>query len=180
MDRVRSVQKVTDGALAHLSLDELLAELLDRVRDVMKVDTVAILLLESDGDELVAWAARGLEEEVELGTRIPVGAGFAGRIAATKAPVLVCVAVPALSRAAVSKDTSSKGSVWVTAGSALTICAAAAGYVWWTLSRRAPARVAWLSVPLPGQSALALSGYGDLALTPDGSRLPTRCCGTAS
>src|SRR6266536_1397432 len=62
---------------------------IDRVRDVMKVDTVAILLLESEGDELVAWAARGLEEEVELGTRIPVGAGFAGRIAATKAPVRI-------------------------------------------------------------------------------------------
>jgi len=89
MDRVRSVQKVTDGALAHLTLDELLAELLDRVREVMEVDTVAILLLESDGDELVAWAARGLEEEVELGLRIPVGAGFAGRIAATKAPVRI-------------------------------------------------------------------------------------------
>jgi PAS domain S-box-containing protein len=89
MDRVRSVQKVTDAALAHLSLDELLAELLDRVRETMQVDTVAILLLESQGDELVAWAAKGLEEEVAAGTRIPVGVGFAGRVAATKAPVRI-------------------------------------------------------------------------------------------
>ena len=89
MDRVRAVQKVTDGALAHLSLDELLAELLDRVREVMNVQTVAILLLEGQGDELVAWAARGLEDEVEMGLHIPVGSGFAGKIAATKAPVLI-------------------------------------------------------------------------------------------
>jgi PAS domain S-box-containing protein len=89
IDRMARVQSVTDVALAHLSLDELLAELLNRVRDAMTVDTVAILLLESEGDELVAWAAKGLEEEVELGARIPVGSGFAGRVAAQKSPVRI-------------------------------------------------------------------------------------------
>lgn len=87
--RMKQVQTVTDVALSHLSLDELLAELLGRVREAMAVDTVAILLLEPEGDELIAWAARGLEEEVELGVRIPVGHGFAGKIAATKAPVRI-------------------------------------------------------------------------------------------
>ena len=33
----------------------------------------------------MARAAKGLEEEVERGVRIPVGRGFAGRIAATRA-----------------------------------------------------------------------------------------------
>jgi PAS domain S-box-containing protein len=89
IDRMRRVQSVTDSALAHLSLDELLAELLDRVREAMGADTVAILLLESRGDELVAWAAKGLEEEVEMGVRIPVGGGFAGRVAAQKSPVRI-------------------------------------------------------------------------------------------
>ena len=89
MDRMARVQSVTDIALAHLSLDELLAELLIRVRDAMSVDTVAILLLESESDELVAWAAKGLEEEVELGVRIPVGSGFAGRVAAQKSPIRI-------------------------------------------------------------------------------------------
>jgi PAS domain S-box-containing protein len=89
MNRMRQVQTVTDFALAHLSLDELLVDLLSRVQEAMKVDTVAILLLERDGDELVAWAAKGLEEEVALGVRIPVGAGFAGRVAGTKSPVIV-------------------------------------------------------------------------------------------
>ncbi len=87
--RMKQVQTVTDVALSHLSLDELLAELLGRVREAMVVDTVAILLLEPSGDELVAWAAKGLEQEVELGVRIPVGRGFAGKVAATKAPVRI-------------------------------------------------------------------------------------------
>jgi PAS domain S-box-containing protein len=89
IDRMRQVQSVTDVALAHLSMDELLAELLTRVRDAMNVDTVAILLLEPEGNELVAWAAKGLEEEVDLGVRIPVGAGFAGKVSATRNPVII-------------------------------------------------------------------------------------------
>ncbi|MDX6406899.1 MAG: hypothetical protein QOH70_4354 [Blastocatellia bacterium] len=89
IDRMKQVQSVTDVALAHLSLDELLAELLTRVRESMNVDTVAILLLEPEGDELVAWAAKGLEEEVERGVRIPVGTGFAGRVAASKKPAII-------------------------------------------------------------------------------------------
>ncbi|MDX6385574.1 MAG: hypothetical protein QOK48_3147 [Blastocatellia bacterium] len=87
--RMKQVQTVTDVALSHLSLDELLAELLGRVREAMVVDTVAILLLEPSGEELLAWAAQGLEQEVELGVRIPVGHGFAGKVAATKAPVRI-------------------------------------------------------------------------------------------
>jgi PAS domain S-box-containing protein len=89
MDRMKQVQTVTDVGLAHLSMDDLLSEMLDRVRESMKVDTVAILLLEPEGDELVAWAAKGLEEEVELGVRIPFGGGFAGKVAATKSPVRI-------------------------------------------------------------------------------------------
>src|SRR2546430_1845559 len=89
IDRMRRVQTVTDSALAHLSLNELLADLLNRVRDAMNVDTVVILLHDSETDELVAWAAKGLEEEVDLGVRIPVGAGFAGTIAAQKSPVII-------------------------------------------------------------------------------------------
>ncbi|HEY3027513.1 MAG TPA: GAF domain-containing protein [Pyrinomonadaceae bacterium] len=88
-ERIRSLQLVTDATLAHFALDELLAELLNRVRDALPVDTVAILLLESEGDELVASAAKGLEEEVEQGVRIPVGKGFAGRIAETAQPVFI-------------------------------------------------------------------------------------------
>lgn len=87
--RLAALQTITDSALAHLSLAELLPETLNRIREVLKVDTVAILLLRTEGDELVAWAALGLEEEVELGVRIPVGAGFAGRIVAQCKPIII-------------------------------------------------------------------------------------------
>jgi signal transduction histidine kinase len=88
-ERLRRLQLVTGAALAHLDLGELLAELLTRIRDVLEADTSAVLLLDETRGELVARAAVGLEEEVEQGVRIPVGAGFAGRVAAERRPVVL-------------------------------------------------------------------------------------------
>jgi serine phosphatase RsbU (regulator of sigma subunit)/anti-sigma regulatory factor (Ser/Thr protein kinase) len=88
-DRLRDLQSVTDAALAYLPLEDLLNELLTRVVAILDADTAAILLLQDDDRTLVARAANGLEEEVERGVRIPVGKGFAGRIAATGQPVQV-------------------------------------------------------------------------------------------
>ena len=48
-----------------------------------------MLLVDEAGTELVARAAVGLEEEVERGIRIPVGGGFAGRIAAERRPIVL-------------------------------------------------------------------------------------------
>jgi signal transduction histidine kinase len=88
-EHVRRLQTVTDAALAHLRLDELLNALLERTRQILDVDTCAILLLDEGTNELVAHAALGIEEEVEQGVRVPVGGGFAGRIAAEKRPVIL-------------------------------------------------------------------------------------------
>ena len=88
-DRLRDLQSITDAALAYLPLETLLNELLTRVVEILGVDTAAILLLDDDDTTLVARAAKGLEEEVERGVRIPVGRGFAGRIAATRRPVRI-------------------------------------------------------------------------------------------
>jgi signal transduction histidine kinase/CheY-like chemotaxis protein len=52
----------------------------------MDVDTVTILLLE-EGDTLVAWATKGLD--LDLHIHVPVGSGFAGRIAEQKAPLVI-------------------------------------------------------------------------------------------
>ncbi len=82
-----SLQRITDAALAYLPEEELLQELLDRISELLDVDTVAILLV--DGDTLLARAAKGIEEEVEQGVRIPIGRGFAGRIAAERRAVFV-------------------------------------------------------------------------------------------
>jgi signal transduction histidine kinase len=87
--RIENVQAVTDAALAHLAVDELLSVLLPRIRDILRADTCAVLLLDPERDELVARAALGIEEEVEQGVRVPLGKGFAGRVAATKQPVIL-------------------------------------------------------------------------------------------
>jgi signal transduction histidine kinase len=83
------LQQITDAALAHLQLDQLLPELLTRVREMLGADTSAILLLDEQERELIAWAAVGLEEEVERGIRIPIGQGFAGRVAAERRPIIL-------------------------------------------------------------------------------------------
>jgi signal transduction histidine kinase len=88
-ERVEHVQAVTDAALAHLEVEELLSVLLPRIRDILRADTCAVLLLDELANELVARAALGIEEEVEAGVRIPVGGGFAGRVAASKRPVIL-------------------------------------------------------------------------------------------
>ena len=88
-DRLRDIESVTDAGLAHLSVDDLLVELLDRVRDILDADTAAVLLLDAPAGQLVATAARGIEEEVYQGMRIPLGRGFAGRVAAGKQPVAI-------------------------------------------------------------------------------------------
>ncbi len=88
-DKLRDIQSVTDAALAHLCAGDLLTTLLSRVRQILDADTAAVLLLDSSGRQLIATAASGLEEEVSQGVRIPVGQGFAGRIAAERRPVIL-------------------------------------------------------------------------------------------
>jgi signal transduction histidine kinase len=88
-ERLRRLQLLTDAALAHLRLEELLGVLLERTRELLGVDTCAVLLLDEERNELVARAAVGLEEEVERGVRVPMGRGFAGRVAAERRPVIL-------------------------------------------------------------------------------------------
>jgi anti-sigma regulatory factor (Ser/Thr protein kinase)/putative methionine-R-sulfoxide reductase with GAF domain len=86
-DRLERIRSITDSALAHLDAEDLLVELLDRAREALDTDTAAILLLRESSQELVATAARGLEEEVRQDSRVPLGQGFAGRIAAERRPI---------------------------------------------------------------------------------------------
>ena len=84
---VRRLQRVTDTALSHLTLDELLTEMLGRLQDLLGADAAAILLVTEDGKYLTGRAAIGLEEEARV--RVPMGRGVAGQIAVSRAPVIV-------------------------------------------------------------------------------------------
>jgi sigma-B regulation protein RsbU (phosphoserine phosphatase) len=55
---------LTDTALTRLDVDALLVELLDRIRNVLQAGPAAVLLLEAGSQELVARAARRIEEEI--------------------------------------------------------------------------------------------------------------------
>lgn len=86
-ESLREVQAIMDLASRHLDVDELLTALLGHVLHALSSDTAAVLLFDEESRELVARAARGLEEEVRQGVRVPFGAGFAGRVAADRRPV---------------------------------------------------------------------------------------------
>jgi phosphoserine phosphatase RsbU/P len=87
--RLGNLLAVTDVRLSRLDVDEMLVEVLERVRGILEADTAAALLTERGSHELVARAACGLEEEVRQGVRVPIGVGFAGTIAARREPVLL-------------------------------------------------------------------------------------------
>ncbi len=72
-----------------MDVDELLNTLLERVRKILDTDTAVVLLLDRQERFLIASAAQGLEEEVNQGVHVPVGQGFAGRVAASRQPVLI-------------------------------------------------------------------------------------------
>jgi serine phosphatase RsbU (regulator of sigma subunit)/anti-sigma regulatory factor (Ser/Thr protein kinase) len=88
-EQLRHIYRLSDPVLSELSLEPLLEQLLSLVKQALGVDTVAILLLDDDGKTLVARAAKGLEEEVAEGVRIPIGGGFAGRIASERKPIFI-------------------------------------------------------------------------------------------
>ena len=93
-ERLRRLEAVTDATLSRLDASDLLDELLDRVRDLLDADTAAILLLDVHSRQLVATAAKGLEDEVRQGFRVSIGRGFAGRVAEVRGPVMIAEVTP--------------------------------------------------------------------------------------
>ncbi len=82
VERLEAVEEVTVAALAHLSLDDLLHELLRRIRRVLAGDAARLLLLSEDGTTLEVRAYDGLGPIKPEDYAIPYGLGVAGRIAA--------------------------------------------------------------------------------------------------
>ncbi len=88
-ERLRDIESVTDAALSRLDEKAMLEALLERVKNVLGADTATVLLLDRAAGILAATAALGIEEEVLQGARVPLGAGFAGQIAATRRPLIL-------------------------------------------------------------------------------------------
>ncbi|MEU4248705.1 GAF domain-containing SpoIIE family protein phosphatase [Amycolatopsis sp. NPDC026612] len=88
-DRLQQLEKIIGTPAEHLGLTELLTETLRRLREAMGVDTATVLRYQANGRQLVAFAAAGIEEEVHQGVQVPMGSGFAGRVALERAPVIL-------------------------------------------------------------------------------------------
>ncbi len=65
-----------------LVLEKVLRVLLENIRTFMSIDTITVLLPTENGQQLGVYATIGLEEEILEGIQIPLGSGFAGKIAA--------------------------------------------------------------------------------------------------
>jgi PAS domain S-box-containing protein len=87
--RLQRLEAITETALSYLDRRELLDELLDRIRDLLDADTAVMLLVDEGHGALVPRAAKGLEQELEADVRIPIGQGFAGRVAAELQTVVI-------------------------------------------------------------------------------------------
>ncbi len=87
--RLSRVQAISDRSLAQLNLEKLLDELLERVFGLLEVDEAVILLLDPDRQVLIPRAAIGVEGEVGSGVEVPVGRGFAGRVASERRAIAV-------------------------------------------------------------------------------------------
>lgn len=88
LERLRSIQMVTEAALAHLSMDDLLRELLERIGEILSVDVVSVLLMDAAGETLVPAAVSGLADDRYGDIGIPLGQGVIGRIASERRGVV--------------------------------------------------------------------------------------------
>jgi PAS domain S-box-containing protein len=90
---LRKLQTITEAGLhtgvLQVEMDDLLPALLARVRQVMAVDNAALLLAAPGEETLTLSLAQGAEERLTGQVRIPFGEGVAGRIAATRASLIV-------------------------------------------------------------------------------------------
>jgi len=84
---LRRVQSIVDVALGRFALDDMMRELLERIRGVLGVERAVVLLLDEEENVLVVRAAKGFESEVEQRVRVPIGSGLAGRVAAERRPI---------------------------------------------------------------------------------------------
>ena len=85
---MRKLARVSEVALDRVGLNDLLDALLARIAEVLDADTAAILMVDANG-ELSVRAAVGLHGELEHARSIPLGAGMAGRVAASRAPAVI-------------------------------------------------------------------------------------------
>jgi len=74
LERLRAIHSITDAALSHLGLDDLLRELLARLRSTLRADVISVRLIDDERKDLYARAIDGVPLERMAGVRIPLDA----------------------------------------------------------------------------------------------------------
>ncbi|HEY5014919.1 MAG TPA: GAF domain-containing protein [Acidimicrobiia bacterium] len=86
--RLSRLQEISDLALARLPFGELLTEIPGRIAALLECDTVRVLMLDETGRELVESGGTAFDPESPP-LRVPVGRGFAGRVAELGEPIVL-------------------------------------------------------------------------------------------
>lgn len=86
-EKLRRLHAVTDATLSRLDSDDFLDELLDRARDLLDVDTAAVLFLDPTEQTLLATATHGIEKAAQLPARMPVEDSFVSQVMARRQPL---------------------------------------------------------------------------------------------
>lgn len=90
-ERTMELEALYDIALeisALLNLDKILDSVVEKARELLKVDVVTLSLLEGSNGELVVRASSGVKSEAFRQLRMRVGHGLAGRVAALGQPLV--------------------------------------------------------------------------------------------
>jgi PAS domain S-box-containing protein len=88
-DAAQRLQRLSDAALAHVELDDLLEEILALLRHELGSDAAAVLLMEPDGQRLTVRATSGLETTTGRGLRVPADDPSAAGAVGAGAPVVI-------------------------------------------------------------------------------------------
>jgi signal transduction histidine kinase len=78
--RLHAIETITDTALAHMGLDELLSELLARLRQALHVDQVLLLLLDEERHHFDVRAVDGPWSDRLRGEPVPLTSPVSGRV----------------------------------------------------------------------------------------------------
>jgi serine phosphatase RsbU (regulator of sigma subunit)/anti-sigma regulatory factor (Ser/Thr protein kinase) len=87
--RVRDLQWITDAALPHVGLQDLLDQLLDRIVQVFGADHGAVLIRDEDASRLELRAWRGVPENLGGDLYRSIADRLAGRLALSRQPVVL-------------------------------------------------------------------------------------------
>ncbi len=85
-ETIRKIQRITDAALEHLALDDLLRELVADICEVLAVDAATIYLVADEEEKLTVGAVHGADD---VAAEVPREGSLAGHVASTGQVALV-------------------------------------------------------------------------------------------